>query len=233
VGRVGKVSYKGRDNIVTDIDKASEKMIIGIIKSKFPDHSILAEEGSSDATESPYKWIIDPLDGTTNFAHGFPFFCVSIALEKFGKVVLGVVYDPVRRELFCAESGKGAYLNNRRISVSMTRRLSQSFLATGFSYGKARKDKNVRNFKNLLMRSLAIRRAGSAALDLCYVACGRFDGFWEMYLQPWDSAAGAIIVEEADGMATKFDGSKFFPYHKNILATNGLIHRQMSRLLRY
>ncbi len=232
VGKPGKVSYKGRDNIVTEIDKAAERMIIGTIVKAFPGHSILSEESRPKVGRSPYKWIIDPLDGTTNFAHQFPFFCVSIALEADGEVVLGVVYDPMREELFYGESGAGAFLNNRKISVSGTRRLSDSLLATGFSYGRTRKDRNVKHFKNLLMRSMAIRRAGSAALDLCYVACGRFDGFWEMYLHPWDSAAGALIVKEAKGTVTRFDGTPYLPYHKDILATNGFIHRKMSAALK-
>ena len=232
VGRPGKVSYKGRDNIVTEIDKAAERMIIGTLLKAFPDHSILSEESRPKVGRSPYKWIIDPLDGTTNFAHQFPFFCVSIALEVDGDVGLGVVYDPLREELFYGESGAGAFLNNRKISVSKTHCLSDSFLATGFSYGRTRKDRNVKHFKTLLMRSMAVRRAGSAALDLCYVACGRFDGFWEMYLHPWDSAAGALIVKEAKGTVTRFDSTPYLPYHKDILATNGFIHQKISVALK-
>lgn len=232
VGRTGRISFKGRDNIVTEVDKAAEGMIIRAVLKAFPDHSILSEESRPKAGGAPYKWIIDPLDGTSNFAHAFPFFCVSIGLEKDGDVILGVVYDPLRDELFYAEAGKGAFLNNKRISVSGTRKLSESFLATGFSYGRARKDRNVRYFHKLLMRSLAVRRAGSAALDLCYVACGRFDGFWEMYLHPWDSAAGALIVKEAHGVVTRFDRSPYLPYHQDILATNGLIHQQISKYLK-
>lgn len=232
VGKVASISYKGRDNIVTDVDKKSEKIIISMIRSHFPGHSILAEEKGAIKTDSPYKWIIDPLDGTTNFAHAFPFFCVSIALEKDGQAVLGCVYDPMRDELFFAESGKGAYLNNRRISVSGAGKLSGAFLATGFSYGVKRKDRNIVNFKELLIRTMAIRRAGSAALDLSYVACGRFDGFWEMNLHPWDSAAGYLLVKEAKGKVTKFDGSEYTPYDKNILATNGKLHKQIVSILK-
>jgi len=231
VGRVAEISYKGRDNIVTNVDKAAEAMIVKMILGAFPGHSILAEETGSKPTASAYKWVIDPLDGTTNFAHAFPFFCVSIALEYRGKLTLGVVYDPMREELFSAEAGKGAYLNRKRIAVSATRKLSDGFLATGFSYGITAKDGNIRNFKNLLVRSLAIRRAGSAALDMCYVACGRFDGFWEMGLHPWDSAAGTLIVREAKGMVTRFDGSRYTPYHKDVMATNGHIHNQLSKVL--
>ena len=231
VGKAGKVSYKGRDNIVTEVDKAAEGIIIRTILAEFPDHSILSEESRPRVGRSHCKWIIDPLDGTTNFAHQFPFFSVSIALEIDGHLAIGVVYDPVRDEIFYGEAGKGATLNSRPIRVSGVRSLAESFLATGFSYGRMRKDRNVAHFKNLLMRAMAVRRAGSAALDLCYVACGRFDGFWEMYLHPWDSAAGAVIVREAGGIVTLFDGSEYLPYHKDILATNGLIHRQVSKIL--
>ncbi|MDD5136581.1 MAG: inositol monophosphatase family protein [Candidatus Omnitrophica bacterium] len=232
VGKIGTISYKGRDNIVTDVDKRAERMIINIIRSRFPDHSILSEEKGSLDNHSRYKWIIDPLDGTTNFAHAFPFFCVSIALEIAGVVSLGVVYDPTRDELFSAELGRGAYLNGKKIKVSGAKGLAGSFLATGFSYGRRRKDKNIGNFKRLLMKTMAIRRAGSAALDLVYVACGRFDGFWELDLHPWDSAAGFLIVKEAKGKVTQFDNKPYSPYHKNILATNGKIHSRMVSLLK-
>lgn len=231
VGKIEEISRKGRDNIVTDVDKKAEAMIIGRILRSFPDHSILSEESEPRAGDTGYRWIIDPLDGTTNFAHAFPFFCVSIAVEKNSKMALGCVYDPMRNELFFAEAGKGAYLNRKRIRVSSVRYLIDGFLATGFSYGVKKKDRNIRYFRKLLTRSLAIRRAGSAALDLCYVACGRFDGFWEMDLHPWDSAAGMLIVQESGGRVTKFDGTKYSPYDKNILATNSRIHNQISRVL--
>lgn len=231
VGKAGKISYKGKDNIVTETDKKAEGIIIKKIISSFPGHAILSEESIPRKGSSVYKWVIDPLDGTTNFAHGFPFFCVSIALEEMGRVILGVVYDPLRDELFCAEEGKGAYLNDRPIHVSRTKSLSSSFLSTGFAYGDKTKDKNIKNFKNFLICTLAIRRAGSAALDLCYTACGRFDGFWEMDLNPWDSAAAALIVREAKGLVTRFDGSEYSHYKKDILATNGLIHKSMIKIL--
>lgn len=231
VGKVYKVSYKGRDNIVTDIDKRSERMIIDRISSAFPEHSILSEESSPRDGGSPYRWIIDPLDGTTNFAHAFPFFSVSIGLERRGLIEMGVVYDPMRDELFHAEKGKGSYINRRRIFASKAKKLSGAFLSTGFSYGIKRKDKNIEHFRNFLVKSLAVRRPGSAALDLCYVACGRFDGFWEMNLHPWDSAAGLLIVREALGKVTTFDGSDYSPYGKDILATNGLIHKEMIKVL--
>jgi myo-inositol-1(or 4)-monophosphatase len=229
---VAEISHKGRDNIVTDVDKKAEAMIIKDILAAFPGHSILSEESEPRSGLAPYTWIIDPLDGTTNFAHAFPFFCVSIALEKSGRIVLGVVYDPIREELFFAEKGRGAYLNGKKIHVSKVKKLIDSFLATGFSYGIKRKDRNISYFRKLLTRTQAIRRAGSAALDLCYVACGRFDGFWEMDLHPWDSAAGMLIVEEAGGKVTRFDSSPYSPYDKNILATNGHIHNKMSSFLK-
>jgi len=232
VGKISSVSYKGRDNIVTNVDKTSEKMIVKKILSNFPGHSILGEEGNSLESGSSYRWVIDPLDGTTNFAHAFPFFCVSIALEKDGESILGVVYDPMRRELFVAERGRGASLDGKLITVSGINKLGGAFLATGFSYGITRKDRNITHFKKLLVKTLAIRRAGSAALDLCYVACGRFDGYWEMSLHPWDIAAGTLMVKEAKGIVTKFDGKPCTNYDRSILATNGLIHKQMISSLR-
>ena len=231
VGKIAHISYKGIDNIVTDIDKKAESIIIKSIVSKFPDHSILSEESQPRIGSSPYKWVIDPLDGTTNFAHSFPFFCVSIALELKGVLQLGVVYDPMRNELFFARKGGGAYLNRKKIRVSKVRRLSDSFLATGFAYGKKTKDENVELFRRFLTATLAIRRAGSAALDLCYVACGRFDGYWEKYLHPWDSAAGTLIVREAGGVVVRFDGSDYSHYDRDILASNGRNAEAMTCLI--
>jgi myo-inositol-1(or 4)-monophosphatase len=232
VGKIRRLSYKGKTNIVTDVDKSAERMIIRKIRRSFPGHAILSEESSPAGRPSPYKWIIDPLDGTTNFAHAFPFFCVSIALEKDGRIILGVVYDPLRKELFTAQEGRGSRLNGRPIRVSKVSALSKSFLATGFAYDlEKRSNTNIKNFRNFLKNSLAIRRAGSAALDLSYVACGRFDGFWEIGLHPWDSAAGILIVREAGGVVTGFDRSRFSHYDDKILASNGLIHRQMIKIL--
>ena len=230
VGKVGRISYKGRDNIVTDVDKRSEKCIIDKVSAHYPGHSILSEEAGLIVSSSKYKWILDPLDGTTNFSRGFPFFCVSIALEKEQDIILGVVYDPMRDELFYAEKRRGAYLNNKRIRVSTTKKLEDAFLATGFSYGSS-KDNNIRNFKDFLLKSMAIRRAGSAALDLCYVACGRFDGFWEIGLQQWDSAAGSIIIKEAGGSITGFDGGQYDQYKNEVLASNRYIHSRMISVL--
>lgn len=232
-GRVKSVNYKGKINIVTEIDLLSERAILRIIKKNFPDHSILTEESREQETGSEYKWIIDPLDGTTNYAHDFPSYCVSIALEKKGKVILGVVYNPLLDELFTVELGKGAFLNNRRIYVSSTRNLSKSFLATGFPYDiRESKITNLDHFANFAVRSLAIRRAGSAALDLCYLAMGRFDGFWELKLSPWDTAAATLLVKEAGGKVTNFEGKKYSIYSKHLLATNGRIHQQMIKVLK-
>ena len=214
------------------MDKNAERLIIRNIRCAFPDHAILSEESEPKNKESPFKWIIDPIDGTTNFIHSFPFFCVSIALEEAGEVMLGVVYDPLREELFLAERGSGAYLNRKRIQVSKVKRLAEGFLATGFSYGiKGARHTNIENFANFLMKALAIRRAGSAALDLCYVACGRFDGFWELDLFPWDTAAAALIVKEAGGVVTKFDGKPYRHYDHEILASNSFINQDMIKIL--
>jgi myo-inositol-1(or 4)-monophosphatase len=232
VGKVRKLSYKGRTNIVTDVDKSAEEIIVRHLSRLFPDHSVLSEEMRPKEGSSPYKWVIDPIDGTTNFAHAFPFFSVSVALEKNSVVMLGAVYDPMRRELFFAEKGGGAYLNNKRIRVSKTAKLSEGFLATGFAYDIERRDNiNIRNFTKFLKKVMAIRRAGSAALDLCYVACGRFDGFWEMGLKPWDSAAGALLVREAGGKVTKFDGSSHSHYDEEILASNRYLHKAMVKVI--
>jgi len=231
LGRIKSIRYKGAINIVTDVDKRSESIIIGKLKKSFPDYGILSEERPAE-NRGTCKWIIDPLDGTTNFAHRFPFFSVSIALEKKGQIILGVVYDPVHQELFTALKGKGSYLNNKKIAVSKVRRIEKTFLATGFSYGfKKKRQNNIDNFAKFLHASLALRRAGAATLDLCYVACGRFDGFWELDLCPWDTAAAQLIVKEAGGKVTHFDGTNFNHYSKNILASNALIHKRMVRIL--
>jgi len=240
-GKVKKVGYKDEVNLVTEVDCLSEEAIIKIIKSQFPDHGILTEESEGKKSESAYKWVIDPLDGTTNYAHDFPIYCVSIALEKDGEIILGVVYNPNLDELFVAEKGKGAFLsrergstkNKRKISVSRTARLSQSLLATGFPYDiRTSQIDNLNHFANFYKRSQAIRRAGSAALDLCYLAMGRFDGFWELKLSPWDMAAGSLLVMEAGGKVTDFSGRTFKIYLKEILASNGKIHQQMIDVLK-
>ncbi len=234
LGKVKNIERKREEiNLVTEIDKGSEKKIIEFIKNKFPNHSILAEESGETSKTSEYKWIIDPLDGTTNYTHSFPVFCVSIALEYKGEVIIGVVYDPNFDELFYAEKGKGAFLNGKKISVSKTDKLIKSMLATGFPYNvKENPDNCVEHFVNFLMEAQAIRRLGSAALDLVYVACGRLDGFWEVDLNPWDVAAGKIIIEEAGGMITDFYGNKFSIYTKGVVASNGLIHQQMLEVIK-
>ncbi len=232
VGKQNKISFKGRVNLVTEADLASEKLIVGKIIKKYPAHSVLSEEKVSIDNDSEFRWIIDPLDGTTNYAHGFPFWCVSIALEFNSTIVIGVIYDPLRDELFYARLNGGAYMNRKRLAVSSQVRLNRSLLATGFPYdiGISKND-NLDFFNRFARAARGVRRAGSAALDLCYLACGRFDGFWEQMLHPWDTAAGKIIVEEAGGKVTNFDGKKYSIYDKYILASNRKIHNQMIKIL--
>ena len=233
LGRVKKVGYKGAVNLVTEMDLLSEKIIVSEIRQRYPDHRILAEEKTHPRGDSSYRWVIDPLDGTTNYAHGYPIFCVSIGLEKNADIILGVVYDPSRNDLFVGEKGKGARLNGRRIQVSTTPRLSGSLLATGFPYDLRESPvNNFDHFENFALRVHAVRRAGSAALDLCYVAAGRFDGFWEMKLGPWDLAAGSLIVKEAGGKVTDFQGRPIHLDGKHVLASNGKIHREMIKILK-
>ena len=231
LGKLKKVQYKGEINIVTDVDQKAEALIVKNLIKAFPEYGILAEE-SPEEKKGDAKWIIDPIDGTTNFAHGFPFFAVSIALEIKGKTILGVVYDPMRDELFTAVKGKGAFLNKKRINVSKVKDMGKAFLATGFAYNfKTTKQNNMNNFSNFMMASMAVRRAGAATLDLCYAACGRFDGFWELDLCPWDTAAAELIVREAGGKVSKTDGSKFSNYGKSIVVSNGLLHKKMLKIL--
>ncbi len=228
----GEVMFKGVVDLVTHFDRKAQDLIFGHLAAAFPNHAFLAEEELSRKGTSRFRWIIDPLDGTTNFSHTFPVFCVSIALEHEGRTVLGVVYDPMRAELFEAVRGGGAFLNGSRIRVSGIRDLGKSLLATGFPYDvRTSRFNNVEEFKAFIVRAQAIRRCGSAALDLCYLACGRFDGFWEMKLRPWDVAAGAVIVEEAGGRITDFRGRRFDPYKGRALASNGLIHDEMRDVL--
>jgi myo-inositol-1(or 4)-monophosphatase len=227
-----QVGHKGAINIVTDLDLASEQLIREAIATYYPRHEVLAEEGGLAESRSDYRWIVDPLDGTTNYAHGYPVFCVSIALEHKGEVILGVVYDPMRDELFTAERGAGAALNNRPIRVSSTGDLMQSLLSTGFPYDiRTSTWTNLDHWSNFAMNAQALRRDGAAALDLCYVACGRFDGFWELNLSPWDTAAGALVVEESGGRVSDFEGKAFSNYGPQILASNGLIHQRMIEVL--
>jgi len=233
VGTRIDVDHKGSINLVTDVDVASERLIREAISTYYPRHEVLGEEGGLSDSDSEYRWIVDPLDGTTNYAHGYPIFCVSIALECKGEIELGVVYDPMRDELFAAEQGAGATLNNRPIHVSKTGELMQGLLSTGFPYDiKTSKLTNLDHWANFAMNAQALRRDGAAALDLCYVACGRFDGFWELNLSPWDTAAGALIVTEAGGRVTNFSGGPFSNYKPEVVASNGLIHDRMLEVLK-
>lgn len=226
------IHHKGEINLVTDVDLACQKKIVGLIKKRFPDDNIIAEEQTNRFDVGPNRWIIDPLDGTTNYAHGYPFFCTSIAYEVKKTVLLGVVYNPIFKELFTARKGQGAYLNGKRIRVSTIRDLKKSLLSTGFPYDVATSNQNnIDHFINFLYEAQAVRRDGSAALNLCYTACGRFDGFWEMKLNSWDMAAGALIVEEAGGRVTNLAGKKFSPYKNDIVASNGLIHQAIVKVL--
>jgi myo-inositol-1(or 4)-monophosphatase len=231
LGRALDIRYKDRINLVTRADHESERAIVRRLRKSFPAYGILAEEGTR--IEAPARWIIDPLDGTTNYAHGYPVFCVSIALEREGKIVLGVIYDPTRKEMFTAEEGKGAFLNRKRIHVSKTQDISRAFLVTGFAYDvQTSRDNNLNHFVAMIQKAQAIRRDGSAALNLAYTACGRFDGFWELKLHPWDTAAGSLIVAEAGGRITDFKGRPFSIYGRETLASNVLIHKAMQENLR-
>ena len=234
-GRITAVTKKGDINLVTEADLASEALIIERIKSHHPKHAILAEEAGDavvvDGT-SVWKWIIDPLDGTTNYAHGYPCFAVTLALEHDGEVGVGVTFDPTRGELFAAEKGNGATLNGKSINVSSTERLSESLICTGFPYDFKRKDDFARHLTAFLLSSRGVRRDGSAAIDLAYVACGRFDGFWEEGLNPWDMAAGKLLIEEAGGWITDYSGESFSIYHPPVVASNGRVHNEMLAILR-
>ena len=232
VGTRIDVAHKGAINIVTDVNIASEKLIREAIATQYPRHQVLAEEGGLDESSSEYRWVIDPLDGTTNYAHGYPVFCVSIALEYQGETILGVVYDPMRDELFTAERGGGAALNNRPIRVSSTASMMESLLSTGFPYDiRTSRLTNLDHWANFAMNAQALRRDGAAALDLSYVACGRYDGFWELNLSPWDMAAGSLIVREAGGRVSDFGGGEFSSYNPEIIASNGLIHDRMVEVI--
>lgn len=231
--REKQIEFKGSINLVTDVDKACEKAIVEILQGRFPDHDILAEEGSGRRKDSEYKWIIDPLDGTTNYAHGYRLFCVSIALEHKGQIVVGAVYEPNRDEMFLAEKGGGATLNGEKIAVSKVADLNHAMFATGFAYNvRETANNNLDHFQKFLMKSQAIRRDGVAAIDLCYVAAGRYDGFWELNLFPWDVAAGYLMIEEAGGKVSDFKGKAFDVYSKEILASNGYLHSAMSQVLK-
>ena len=227
------ITKKGDINLVTEADLASEALIIEKIKSYYQKHSILAEESGNVVIDgsSTWKWIIDPLDGTTNYAHGYPCFCVTIALEHEGEIAVGVTFDPTRNELFAAERGRGASLNNKPIRVSEAEQLSEALIVTGFPYDFKRREDFARHLTAFLLQSRGVRRDGSAAIDMAYLACGRFDGFWEEGLNAWDMAAGVLLIEEAGGQVSGYDNSKFSIYSPPICASNGLIHSQMLAVL--
>jgi len=224
---------EGINNLVTEVDKLAEAKIISVIRASFPGHSIISEEVGEMIKDSEYQWIIDPIDGTVNFAHGIPLCCVSIGLLHKDSVLMGAVYNPVMNELFVAEKGKGATLNGKPIKVSKKSDFRTAFLVTGFPYNWPENSEHpIKVFERMILEGLPVRRLGSAAIDLCWVACGRFDGFWEYNLQAWDVAAGYLIVQEAGGRITNFDGKEYNVFDKQTLATNGLIHDNMLALIR-
>lgn len=232
LGQAQKPEFKGERNIVTEVDRKSEEIIKSHLEREFPDFEILGEELGGE-TKSQYYWLIDPLDGSNNFFHSYPVFCISIALMQAKQPLLGIIYDPSRNELFHTIKGKGAYLNQQKIAVSTTTNLKGSLLATGFYYEfKTQPDTNIEHFVDLLCSSQGIRRSGSAAIDLAYVAAGRLDGFWELGLKPWDTASGWLMVEEAGGKVSKLNGSEFDPFYPEIVSSNGLIHAQIIEVLK-
>ncbi len=232
LGKVKEIEFKAKNSLVTEVDKLSEEIIISNIRSSFPEHAIFAEESGRDSSESEYVWLIDPIDGTTNYAHAYPFFSISIALEINGEVEVGLVYDPVKDEMFTAEKGKGAFLNEESITVSKSHAIEHSHVCTGFMHEvEWMVEANIKHFGNFIRRARAVRRDGSAALDLCYVACGRFDGFWELGLNPWDTAAAVLILKEAGGQVSTFTGDEYSIYEKEILASNSIVHEQMIEIL--
>jgi myo-inositol-1(or 4)-monophosphatase len=231
--------YKGDVDIVTEADRASEKLIVERLKAALPAHGVYGEEGARSGLDSEFRWYIDPLDGTTNFAHGFPVFAVVMGCEKRepglaadedGEMVAGVIYDPLRDEMFSAARGEGAFLNGKKMHVSTAKLLQESLIATGFPSQKRHASPNVHFYQEFTLRSHGVRRAGAAAIDLAYVACGRLDGYWEFQLNPWDTSAGYLLVEEAGGRITHFDGGKFTLDSREVLATNGLIHAEIQHL---
>ena len=231
--RAADVTTKSsRTDMVTAVDRASEALIVGALAKERPDDGVLGEEGSSRQGTTGVRWIIDPLDGTTNYAHGYPCYCVSIGLECKGRLEIGVVYNPMLDEMFSAERGRGASLNGRRIRVSPTPTLKSALLCTGFPYDVRERNEFARHFANFIMNAQGVRRDGAAALDLAYVAAGRFDGFWEEGLKPWDVAAGALIIEEAGGRITDYRGDPIDIHKPPVVASNGLIHEEMMRVLR-
>ncbi len=232
-GKTLKVEIKKENslNLVTQVDKACEKKIQSVLHNRFPAFNFWGEESGQLAGDSEFTWIVDPLDGTTNFAHAYPFFCVSIALLKGKEPISAVIYDAMNNECFTAEKGKGAFLNGKRIKVSSTSSLSKSLLSTGFAYGVKETFYNFENFKNFVLNSQGVRRDGSAAMNLAYVAAGRFEGFWERGIQAWDMAAGVLLIREAGGKVTDISGKPYDLLAQNALASNGKIHPKMHKLL--
>jgi myo-inositol-1(or 4)-monophosphatase len=232
-GRVQHIQFKGAVDLVTEYDHRSEALILSRLRATYPAHRLYAEESGRDAEAGEYEWLIDPLDGTVNFAHAYPMFCASVALAVDGEVVAGAVFDPVRDELFSAERGAGAHLNGRPLKVTAADALIRSLVITGFPYDLHEKlEERLRPFNRLMGKARAVRRDGSAALDLAYVAAGRADGFWEVILKPWDMHAGNLLVEEAGGRATRLDGTPLGLGPDGVVATNGLIHRELVEALR-
>ena len=228
-----RVDKKGAIDLVTEVDVEVERMLRALVAGRFPDHDVLAEEEGGASRGARHRWVFDPLDGTTNFAHGVPIFCASLALEIDGEAVVAAVYDPNRRELFTAEAGIGSWLNGQRLKVSVNATVLESMLVTGFPYNIHQKaDEFVKVFAQVLKHARAVRRLGSAAIDICWVAAGRMDGFWEASLKRWDTRAAALILEEAGGRVTGMDGTTWNPDDGHILATNGLIHDEMLKILR-
>ncbi len=226
--RIG-FEYKGDVDLVTEADRESERLIVERLHARWPDHAIMGEEGTRRESAGDWQWYVDPLDGTTNFAHGFPVFCVSLGLAHRGELVAGTLYDPTRDELFQAENGSGAALNGKPIHVSKVNNLPEALLATGFPSHKRHKNPNIHFYHQLTLKSHGIRRAGSAALDLASVACGRVDGFWEFNLNPWDTVAGVLLVREAGGVVTRFDGTTWRLDSKETCASNALLHEELLR----
>jgi myo-inositol-1(or 4)-monophosphatase len=224
------IAYKGDFDLVTQADRRSEKVIVERLQRYFPGHAVAAEEGTGTDTDSEYRWHVDPLDGTTNFAHGYPCFCVSMALARKGELVLGVVYNPVYDELFAAARGEGATFNGKRIHCSKIGTLKNSLLCTGFPNHKRESHPNIYYYWDFTLRSHGVRRDGSAALDLASIAVGRFDGFWEFGLKPWDTAAGIVLIEEAGGSISDLEGQPYILGGRTILASNGLIHEEMKQV---
>lgn len=232
-GRVRNIQYKSKNklNLVTEVDHQCEKAVLSLLRKKFPTHNLWGEESGRGSGNSEFTWFVDPLDGTTNYAHSYPFFCCSVALVKNGQPLLGVIYDALRDECFTAEKGKGAFLNGKKLKVSATRTLEESLLCTGFAYAVRETHYNLDNFKRFVLTAQGVRRDGSAAMNLAYVAAGRFDGFWERGIQAWDMAAGVLMVTEAGGKVTDINGKPFGLMAQNALASNGKIHGQIFKML--